>query len=128
VTSGRQAPRFDLALHFRHVTVEKQACQSCHHVFDETAQKLVYRKGTEEACAVCHAEKDQGARLSLRKAAHRSCVGCHLERGQSGTRVGPTTCQGCHGGLVPAGLARPAATGRLAALAGGRAYPGAALA
>jgi hypothetical protein len=111
--SARQAPRFDLALHSRHVAAEKQACDKCHHVFDEVARKRVYRKGAEEACAVCHHDSDQGSRPSLQRAAHQQCVLCHLERTRARVKSGPTTCEGCHGGKVASGLERPAVVTRL---------------
>ena len=116
--SLRAPMSWDYSLHRRHVAGladrEADSCEHCHHVLDETTDvregmgrgpgsrsgvgeaKLEYRAGTEEACASCHGEADDGDTLSLRNAAHRDCINCHRRRAADKLETGPTTCMGCH--------------------------------
>jgi hypothetical protein len=94
--SQRVAMRFDLSLHGRHSLAYEDKCESCHHVYDEELDKLVYTKGTEEACGPCHGPVDVERTLSLANASHRSCVSCHLERAREQLAGGPVHCVGCH--------------------------------
>lgn len=111
----------DKSLHYRHIAsgeipaVEggKTNCASCHHVFDADAKKLVWEKGAEDNCRVCHGAAPQklpngGTPPSFAGAAHMSCVSCHYNIGReaagtasSGTsatppKTGPYSCAGCH--------------------------------
>ena len=108
---------WDYSLHGRHAQEFPEKCETCHHVFDEAAQKRVYLKGAEESCAVCHLERDEGKKLSLRNASHTACVGCHLRRLDGGQTSGPTLCVGCHDAQLVARLraARGSAAARFAA-------------
>ncbi len=95
--SAAQAPvAMDLSLHQRHVAAEDSKCEKCHHVYDQAAGKLVYRKGEESACTDCHGKADDGRKLSWQHAAHAACVGCHVKTAASGKKAGPTDCAGCH--------------------------------
>lgn len=105
-TPQRAAMAWDYSLHGRHAQEFPEKCETCHHVFDEAAQKRVYLKGAEESCAVCHLERDEGKKLSLRNASHTACVGCHLRRLDGGQASGPTLCVGCHDAQLVAGYER----------------------
>ena len=45
--------------------------------------KLVWKKGQEDACAACHGEKAVGSTPSLQTAVHTKCVWCHETVAQS---------------------------------------------
>jgi hypothetical protein len=94
--SLRVDPVFDLSLHARHAQAYPDDCGRCHHVLDETSEKLVYRENTEEACRACHGEVAVDGSPALGEAVHRECVGCHLERAERAEDTGPTRCVGCH--------------------------------
>jgi hypothetical protein len=94
--SARAPMAWDYSLHARHVKAEADRCESCHHVWDEAAQRLRYEKGAEEACRNCHGELDVERNLSLANASHVSCVSCHLQRAGSARAPGPHRCRGCH--------------------------------
>lgn len=87
---------FDYSLHHRHSEAEGGKCETCHHVYDEKAGKLVYVKGEEAACRDCHGEADRGRNPSLRRASHAACVNCHTGRAGKGEKTGPVLCTGCH--------------------------------
>lgn len=108
--SERDAIRFDYSLHNRHLKSAQDRCEACHHVYDEQAGKLIYRKGTESACGDCHGEVPAGKTPSHRQAAHVACVGCHLKTTGA---TGPTTCAGCHDPAVRAGYKKIADPARL---------------
>ncbi len=93
-------PRWDTSMHGRHVVAEGERCGTCHHVFDEQAQELVYAEGQESACRDCHGEVTEGNVLSWREAAHTNCVHCHRARDGE---TGPVLCAGCHDPAVVAG-------------------------
>ncbi|MBI5532421.1 MAG: hypothetical protein HY898_06885 [Deltaproteobacteria bacterium] len=103
---ARTSVSFDASLHQRHASTPGFDCNTCHHVFDEGQQKLVYRKGEESACAYCHGGADDGKKLSLRHAVHTTCVGCHLERLQKRLSRGPVQCVGCHEPSSISGIAK----------------------
>lgn len=94
--SARAPMAWDYSLHARHVQAETDRCESCHHVWDEAAQRLRYEKGAEEACRNCHGELDVERNLSLANASHTSCISCHLERAAGDRASGPFRCRGCH--------------------------------
>jgi hypothetical protein len=94
--SERAAMAFDYSLHARHAQAYPEKCETCHHDYDEEQQKLVYLKGTEEACRSCHGPVDVEKTPSLANAAHQDCVGCHLELAQNEKEAGPVLCVGCH--------------------------------
>lgn len=95
-TSERIRMDFDYSLHARHAAAYPEKCDPCHHVWDESLQKLTYVKGTEEACESCHGPTDVDKTPSLANASHRDCVGCHLERRRAQLEGGPVLCVGCH--------------------------------
>lgn len=82
----------DRSLHYLHVSSKAivyrdangqinpdgENCGACHHVYDESAKKLVWKKGAEDACAACHAQEAQGNTPSLQTAMHDTCVQCHV--------------------------------------------------
>lgn len=90
--------RFDYSLHYRHVAAAGDACGTCHHVYDEAAQSLVYREKEESACRDCHGERDEEHTPSLRRVSHRNCLSCHLDRARKKETAGPVSCVGCHDG------------------------------
>jgi hypothetical protein len=96
VVSTRSPMRFDYSLHYRHVRAEGDDCSGCHHVYDEERKNLVYRKGSEDACNVCHLQQEAEGQTSLRTAVHTDCVSCHLQRKERGEKHGPSLCAGCH--------------------------------
>jgi len=92
----RVAVVFDASLHQRHVDATEEACETCHHQWDEEQQKLVYVEGAQGACTDCHGDTVVEDRPTLRDASHIHCVGCHHERDDRGDKAGPLTCSGCH--------------------------------
>lgn len=83
---------FDKSLHFRHAESNLEQCEHCHHVYDETQQRLVYKENEEQSCRNCHKEEKIDNTISLERAAHYKCFACHLDNPDTG----PTTCAGCH--------------------------------
>ncbi len=94
--SQRLAMTFDYSLHGRHSMAFEDKCETCHHVYDEATQKLVYVKGKEDGCSSCHGAADEEKKLSLANASHRRCVTCHLKRIDEQLDSGPVLCVGCH--------------------------------
>lgn len=92
--STRQPMRMDKSLHYRHIKANEEKCDECHHHYDEIKKKLIYKKGEEEPCLLCHKEKKEENRDSFRFVAHQQCIGCH-KAAKPGT-AGPTQCAGCH--------------------------------
>ena len=92
----REPMNFDSSLHARHVKAYPEECGTCHHVWDEEAEKLKYEKGKEEACRACHLEKDVDKTPSLVNASHKACLSCHLEKARLESEGGPVLCEGCH--------------------------------
>ncbi|MDJ0762109.1 MAG: cytochrome c3 family protein [Myxococcota bacterium] len=100
----RKEMAFDYSLHYRHVQATGQEkCDACHHQYDEAAQKLVYKKGAEDACRDCHGKVDEGRNLSLKNASHVNCITCHLREQARGSKHGPVLCEGCHDAEYQAG-------------------------
>ncbi len=104
---------FDLSLHGRHAEAYPDDCAKCHHVWDETTQKLVHRENTEESCVACHGEPTRDGQPVLRTAVHRKCVGCHLDRAGRNEKTGPNTCDGCHDAAKVAAIEKLAVVPRL---------------
>jgi len=96
--STRQGFGFDKSLHYRHIKAHEDKCASCHHIFDEKADSLVYVEGKEEPCRDCHRAATEDNRSSFRLAAHESCIGCHRELAltRPDDKSGPLECAGCH--------------------------------
>ena len=89
--SMKRKMAFDYSLHFRHVQATgEEKCDTCHHQYDKSLEKLVYKKGWEDACLDCHGKTDDGKNLSLKNASHNTCVTCHLEAEAKGSNHGPT--------------------------------------
>lgn len=100
----------DKSLHYRHIAAktikvdgQDVNCAACHHVYDETAQKAVWKKNTEDSCRACHknaptpvAEGSEAMKPALNDAAHLACVTCHVTTATAGGDTGPVTCAGCH--------------------------------
>lgn len=96
VVTPLQPMPFTYSLHYRHILQMEEKCETCHHVYNEYADRLEYEKGEEDACRRCHGEVDDGDNLSLRNAAHVHCVACHFERQEQELEGGPVLCEGCH--------------------------------
>ncbi len=94
--SQRLAMTFNYSLHARHSLAFEDKCETCHHVYDEATQTLVYVKGREEGCPSCHGASDEDKKPSLRNASHRKCVTCHMKRTDEQLDSGPVLCVGCH--------------------------------
>ncbi|MBI4832667.1 MAG: hypothetical protein HY801_14170 [Candidatus Lindowbacteria bacterium] len=83
--------------HFHHISEMEKGCDTCHHVYDERARKLVYVRGQEFACGKCHKSTDEGSSESLRKVGHANCISCHEKLSLAGqTKMDPYSCRECH--------------------------------
>lgn len=100
VVASREMVDFDKSLHYRHIKAADNACETCHHVYDEAAQKLVYKKGEEDDCKTCHLEQAVDNTPGYQEAAHLQCVNCHHEElaknSEAGQTIGSVTCAACH--------------------------------
>lgn len=96
VASSQHPVNFNKALHQLHIEAEDNRCESCHHVYDANAKKLVPGKGQEKACRHCHQAEEGGPVLSLRQASHQSCIDCHRQIIAEIANVAPVKCSGCH--------------------------------
>lgn len=96
--SSRRPFGMDKSLHHRHSVARNEKCEDCHHIYDEEAEKLLYKEGTESSCRDCHLEYTEENRVSFRLAAHWDCIDCHIKTAESGPEVasGPQSCGGCH--------------------------------
>lgn len=90
----RPAPEFDHTLHEE--VLDDPGCGACHHVLDDTTNKLVYSEGEEGPCIECHLEKKQEDIPAIREANHGSCNTCHRDLKKQKKPAGPTTCGECH--------------------------------
>jgi hypothetical protein len=68
-----------------------EACNVCHHVFDENGKRVEDESSEDERCSECHELAASGRRPGLMKAFHLRCKGCHQEE-----RKGPIMCGECH--------------------------------
>lgn len=100
--ASRANVSFDPSLHYRHIEAENDQCSTCHHVFDEAKQQLVYQKGAEDSCKTCHKDQPVDKTPSYQMAAHQSCIGCHQEVLSEGSEAARTIasvqCASCHDG------------------------------
>ena len=79
--------KMDKSLHAIHVESKQITnaddpavnCGVCHHSYDTVLKKLVWERGTEQACFVCHGATADGNTPSLKDAMHDSCVRCHAD-------------------------------------------------
>jgi hypothetical protein len=96
--SSRIAMGMDKSLHYRHSVARNDKCEDCHHLYDETSQKLYHEKNTESSCRDCHRTLTEENRSSIKLASHRACLKCHMETAKEGPNVasGPQSCGGCH--------------------------------
>jgi hypothetical protein len=95
-SSTRVILHFDYSLHARHAKAAEDKCETCHHVYNEAAKSLEYKKGAESACGDCHGETDVDKNPSLAHAAHAECINCHAKRVKTSAKAGPVLCVGCH--------------------------------
>ncbi|MFH1983795.1 MAG: sulfate respiration complex hexadecaheme cytochrome HmcA [Pseudomonadota bacterium] len=96
-TSSRRPVGLDLSLHYRHDKAMANKCETCHHAYNETTEKLYYDKGKEGSCRYCHGETSVKKRISFRLAAHTDCISCHRQKAAEKKVAGPVECKGCHG-------------------------------
>jgi hypothetical protein len=68
-----------------------EACNACHHVYDEEGNLLEEESSEDQSCAECHELKASGRKLALMKAFHTNCKGCHQDKDK-----GPVMCGQCH--------------------------------
>jgi len=66
-------------------------CAECHHLYDESGQKLEGESSEDQMCSDCHELEDVGRKPGLRKAFHNNCKGCHVAQ-----ETGPIACAQCH--------------------------------
>ena len=95
--ASRAPVGMDFSLHSRHDKVMASKCETCHHAYNETTQKLYYDKGKEGSCRYCHGEISVKNRMSFRLAAHTDCISCHRQKAAEKKVAGPVECKGCHG-------------------------------
>ncbi|MCF6248259.1 MAG: cytochrome c family protein [Desulfobacula sp.] len=94
VSKKRPMPEFDHTLH--EDALEEPGCGACHHILDETSNKLIYSQGDESNCSECHAQTAVDDIPGLREANHASCTACHRDLKKVKEPAGPTTCGECH--------------------------------
>nr|MBP7321923.1 cytochrome c3 family protein [Deltaproteobacteria bacterium] len=94
ISSWLKPAWYDYYLHAQHEHAAEKKCETCHHVYDQTQQKLVYQKGAEESCRSCHRDVPEEKRPSFRTASHTKCVNCHLEKSRAGRTAGPSSITG----------------------------------
>ena len=80
---------------FRHdehnEAAELEACNECHHVYDDDGKLVEDESSEDQLCSDCHESKASGRQLALMKAFHTNCKGCHLKK-----KNGPVMCGQCH--------------------------------
>lgn len=105
VRPQRKQISFDRSLHFKHESAEPityqpeksdENCGACHHVYDEQAEKLIYKEGEEGSCRYCHKPQRIDDTRSFKNAAHDDCVNCHRRFKEDDIKAGPVECRGCH--------------------------------
>ena len=93
-SDGFDSPQRPPAL-FRHdehnEAAEIEACNECHHVYDDDGKLLEDESSEDQRCSECHEVEASGRRPGLMKAFHTNCKGCHQER-----NTGPVMCGQCH--------------------------------
>jgi len=70
---------------------EIEACNECHHLYDENGKRLEDESSEDQRCSECHESKASGRKPALVKAFHTNCKGCHKEK-----KKGPVMCGQCH--------------------------------
>ncbi|MGB5985535.1 MAG: cytochrome c3 family protein [Desulfobacterales bacterium] len=88
-SSRRPAPAFPHDSH--NEAAEIEACNVCHHVYNDDGTLAADESSEDQACADCHEMNDAGRRPGLMKAYHLNCKGCHQEKA-----AGPVSCGECH--------------------------------
>ena len=68
-----------------------EACNVCHHVYDEEGKLVEDESSEDQSCADCHEMEDDGRKSGLMKAFHTSCKSCHRQK-----KKGPLMCGQCH--------------------------------
>ena len=80
---------------FRHdqhnEAAEIEACNECHHVYDENGELMEDESSEDQRCSDCHELEPDGRKPALMKAFHTNCKGCHLDM-----KNGPVMCGQCH--------------------------------
>ena len=75
-----------------------EACQSCHHVYDDSGKPVEDESSEDQRCSECHGVKRSGSKPALMNAFHANCKSCHKEK-----KKGPVICGHCHVRRVKAG-------------------------
>jgi hypothetical protein len=68
-----------------------EACNVCHHVYDEDGRPVADESSEDQRCSDCHELEASGGQPALMKAFHANCKGCHKQKNK-----GPTMCGQCH--------------------------------
>jgi len=67
------------------------ACNECHHVYDDNGNLLEDESSEDLSCSECHELEPSGKKASLMKAFHRNCKECHKQN-----KKAPLMCGQCH--------------------------------
>ena len=68
-----------------------EACNVCHHVYDENGRLVEDESSEDQRCSDCHEVEASGKQPALMQAFHTNCKGCHKQQNK-----GPTICGQCH--------------------------------
>ena len=68
-----------------------EACDVCHHLYDENGRLVEDESSEDQRCSDCHELEASGKKPALMKAFHTNCKGCHRSKNK-----GPTMCGQCH--------------------------------
>jgi hypothetical protein len=68
-----------------------EACNVCHHVYDEDGRLVEDESSEDQRCSDCHELEASGGQPALMQAFHTNCKGCHKQK-----KDGPTMCGQCH--------------------------------
>ena len=68
-----------------------EACNECHHVYDDNGNLLEDESSEDQSCSECHELEASGNKLGLMKAFHMNCKVCHKQK-----KKGLVMCGQCH--------------------------------
>lgn len=75
-----------------------EACNVCHHIYDENGKLNEDESSEDQLCSECHDLKRSGNKPALMHAFHMNCKGCHQTQ-----KSGPLMCGNCHVKRLAAG-------------------------
>lgn len=68
-----------------------EACNECHHAYDDNGNLLEDESSEDQSCSECHELEASGKKPGLMKAFHMNCKECHKQK-----KKGPVMCGQCH--------------------------------